>query len=573
MKISVLTICYNAESCIEQTIQSVISQQYDDFEYIVVDGSSNDGTVDIIRKYSAKISRWVSEPDSGIYNAMNKAAGMAGGDYCIFMNAGDMFASPLVLRQVSTFLDYGFNIVTGNELSVKDGKVINYVHPHRELTLQALYEGSVSHQSTFVSRQLLLDNPYDETLKMVSDWKFWLQMLVEKKAKYKSIDVDVCFFGHEGVTFTNRECGREERQRVLRELLTPAQIEECKANVHRKDLQGLLFRTKRYLIRNYYVAKLSKKWQKECVEFRNMAQVIGGGKTFILRIFHYLAKYGKATRTYSLYHKALMKESACPYLHIVLENKNKECFPVTEYSNTIWLCWWQGEKNMPWMVQECVKTIRKHAGDAAVRIVTFDNYRDYVDIPEYITNLVKDKKVSLTHFADILRFTLLATHGGLWMDVSNLVLGDINLSDYLQKDFFTVRQGCADDGRFVSHYQWATYLIGGKQPNRLFVDMRDLLFAYLKDHQYFAEYFLIDYLLRLIVDNDETCAELVRQVPVTNPQNLKLSGILNEPEDEKRIHELLSDTGIFKLIYQRRLITHDDSGKETNLGFILRNYL
>ena len=81
MKISVITISYNAASCIESTINSVIAQKYDDFEYIIVDGVSKDGTLDIIQKYDKSISHWVSEPDSGIYNAMNKAVRMATGEY------------------------------------------------------------------------------------------------------------------------------------------------------------------------------------------------------------------------------------------------------------------------------------------------------------------------------------------------------------------------------------------------------------------------------------------------------------------------------------------------------------
>lgn len=127
MKISVITISYNAASCIESTINSVIAQKYDDFEYIIVDGVSNDGTLDIIQKYDKSISHWISEPDSGIYNAMNKAVRMASGEYCIFMNAGDIFANPLVLKQVSFFLNDNFDYLCGNEISLKDGKVIDYV--------------------------------------------------------------------------------------------------------------------------------------------------------------------------------------------------------------------------------------------------------------------------------------------------------------------------------------------------------------------------------------------------------------------------------------------------------------
>ena len=100
-KVTVVTVCYNAVKEIEKTIQSVIGQTYDNVEYIIVDGGSTDGTLDIIRKYSSRITRWVSEPDKGIFDAMNKSARMATGEYINFMNAGDLF----LMRKCSpTFL-------------------------------------------------------------------------------------------------------------------------------------------------------------------------------------------------------------------------------------------------------------------------------------------------------------------------------------------------------------------------------------------------------------------------------------------------------------------------------------
>lgn len=98
--VTVITVCYNAVSLIEKTICSVLAQQYEHIEYIVVDGGSTDGTIEIIRKYEAHISHWITEQDEGIYDAMNKGVTMATGEWCIFLNAGDTFAADDVLNRV-----------------------------------------------------------------------------------------------------------------------------------------------------------------------------------------------------------------------------------------------------------------------------------------------------------------------------------------------------------------------------------------------------------------------------------------------------------------------------------------
>ena len=102
MKVSIITISYNAEKTLEQTIKSVINQTYKNIEYIIIDGGSTDNTLNIINNNEAKITKWISEPDKGLYDAMNKGAELAQGDYLIFMNAGDTFVDEL--QQVQLFL-------------------------------------------------------------------------------------------------------------------------------------------------------------------------------------------------------------------------------------------------------------------------------------------------------------------------------------------------------------------------------------------------------------------------------------------------------------------------------------
>lgn len=249
MKVSVVTVVYNGVADIENTILSVLQQKYDDYEYIVVDGASTDGTVDIICRYDQHITQWISEPDNGIYNAMNKAVRMAQGEYCIFMNAGDRFATPLALEAASLFFSYGFDVLTGCEICTKHGKVIDYVKPLEQITMNHFYVSSISHQSSFIKRSLLLEYPYDENLQLVSDWKFWIQTLILRDKTYRAINVDISLFNHDGITYLKKEIGIKEREQVFRELIPNLiYIDYVKMNKHnrlRKVCQRVLSKLKR----------------------------------------------------------------------------------------------------------------------------------------------------------------------------------------------------------------------------------------------------------------------------------------------------------------------------------------
>lgn len=116
LKISVVTVCYNAVDTLEETMLSVLNQTYPNVEYIVIDGGSTDGTVDIIKKYADRLAYWVSEPDKGIYDAMNKGIDIATGDYINFMNAGDMFHSPNVIKSIYENEFHNYKVIYGSTL-------------------------------------------------------------------------------------------------------------------------------------------------------------------------------------------------------------------------------------------------------------------------------------------------------------------------------------------------------------------------------------------------------------------------------------------------------------------------
>jgi glycosyltransferase involved in cell wall biosynthesis len=152
MQLSIITINKNNASGLEKTIQSVVSQTFKDFEYIVIDGNSTDESVEIIKKYSSGINYWVSEPDTGIYNAMNKGIRKAKGEYCLFLNSGDWLISPVTLQDV-------FNeIVNMNPADIfysdcvkTDGNITIYPD---NLTINYLSDNALNHQNTLIKHSL-----------------------------------------------------------------------------------------------------------------------------------------------------------------------------------------------------------------------------------------------------------------------------------------------------------------------------------------------------------------------------------------------------------------------------------
>lgn len=219
MRYSVITINYNNCDGLHQTIDSVLGQTYKDFEYIVIDGGSTDGSVNVLKKNAASISYWVSERDNGIYHAMNKGIAQVHGDYCIFMNSGDYFYNNMVLEKVSS-ISSDEDIIVGKVSVSKHGVIISPL-PQGDLTLYHLYSGSIPHQGSFIRTNLLRKYPYDETLKISSDWKFFVQTMILDNCSVRFVDEYIAQYDLNGLSTDNPELMREEKEIVLNDLFPP----------------------------------------------------------------------------------------------------------------------------------------------------------------------------------------------------------------------------------------------------------------------------------------------------------------------------------------------------------------
>ena len=212
MKLSIITVNFNNASGLERTIQSVISQTFKDYEFIIIDGGSTDSSIDIIHKYEQQIDYWVSEHDGGIYQGMNKGLRQAKGDYVNFMNSGDCFYSTNVLERIFS-LDTNADIITGTH--------VGSPHPNigkDGISLYTLCTGAVDHQASFIKRDIALRHPYDEKYRIVSDWKFFIEALVIDNCSFFYTETIVVDVDMTGISNTSPDLNRRERETVLREL-------------------------------------------------------------------------------------------------------------------------------------------------------------------------------------------------------------------------------------------------------------------------------------------------------------------------------------------------------------------
>ncbi len=178
IKISVLTVCLNAAETIENTLKSILSQTYSNIELVVVDGASSDGTVDILKKYANKIACLISEPDTGIYSAMNKAIGKATGDYLIFMNANDSFYNDNVVQIVVDQIEknpkaeFFYGDANYIDINRQSSHIVSYGKYNIKKN-DFFYSNNVNHQVIFYKKNLFVKfGNYDETYKILADWDF-----------------------------------------------------------------------------------------------------------------------------------------------------------------------------------------------------------------------------------------------------------------------------------------------------------------------------------------------------------------------------------------------------------------
>lgn len=212
--ISVVTVCFNAVKDIEKTILSVINQTYENIEYIIIDGGSTDGTVDIIKKYADRITYWISEPDKGIYDAMNKGIKVATGGWINFMNAGDEFAENDVLKNIFDISDYNKYAVVHGDIyqNKRTPECVWKDTPFYEKSLKRYTGMNICHQAMFTKSEWIRRFNFNLKFKLCADYNMMMS-IYKAGGTFHHIDTLVTIYDTYGFSNTNwKQTLREEME-------------------------------------------------------------------------------------------------------------------------------------------------------------------------------------------------------------------------------------------------------------------------------------------------------------------------------------------------------------------------
>lgn len=220
IKLSVITINYNNLLGLQKTMKSVFEQTYENIEYIIIDGDSNDGSAAYIKEHADLLTYWVSEPDNGIYHAMNKGIDMAAGSYLLFLNSGDWLNHENTIKSVIE-KNPTSDVLYGDILSVElDGKINRSCMPEK-LEFSYLFKRPLHHQAIFFANDLFKRyGKYNEQITLASDWEYCFRLFLNTDVSFEKIDIAVSFYDNTGSSKQNRAKYYTQMDEVKNNLLS-----------------------------------------------------------------------------------------------------------------------------------------------------------------------------------------------------------------------------------------------------------------------------------------------------------------------------------------------------------------
>ena len=239
----------------------------------------------------------------------------------------------------------------------------------------------------------------------------------------------------------------------------------------------------------------------------------------------------------------------------------------------IWVCWWTGEDTAPPLVQRCIQSIRLNANGHPVHLITRENYREYLDIPDYILNKVNDGIMCVANFTDYLRFSLLAKYGGLWLDAT------IYCSQKLPEDIFRLPlftcKGRTADADYYSNYRWTSFCFGGYRGNVALRFLQAAFDAYWKQNPVSIDYLLVDYIISLAYRKNPAVHRLMNELPENNLHRDDLQAAMNNARPAREMNHIIRpETVLYKLSWRETYSkVAQDGGSSVFDYFLSENFL
>ena len=269
----------------------------------------------------------------------------------------------------------------------------------------------------------------------------------------------------------------------------------------------------------------------------------------------------KKEKIYKDVHRSTLDYLNAQYGHIISENKNRYVPGVKPKEAVIWVFWWQGEANAPDIIKRCIASIRRNACGMTVYVIDSENYNEFVTVPSHITQKLTSGIISFTHFSDYYRMALLAAHGGMWIDAS-LYVKDKLPPEIHDMPIYSVKNPGADITN-ISNWEWTVGAMAGWKGNTLFCEVEKLLSEYWKTNDRVVDYFLFDYMIRLVVGRCESLQKEMTRIPENNASFMYLQDHLGDPADLYMDKFYEQDTVIYKISWKNVYPQFTTDGKET----------
>lgn len=235
----------------------------------------------------------------------------------------------------------------------------------------------------------------------------------------------------------------------------------------------------------------------------------------------------------------------------------------------IWVCWWSGIDSAPKLVQRCVDSIYRNAGEHPVHLITKDNFIEYLEIPPFILSKLDDHSMCIANFTDYLRFSLLEQYGGLWLDATIFCTSAIP-GDYFAKPLFSCKGG-NDRGIYISRYRWTAFCFGGFKSHPLFKFFRKAFELYWSKNGAAIDYLLVDYIINFGYENNIGIRRDIDSIPQNNLARDDLQAAMNAALPASQFQSVLQkDTVLYKLSWREQYSEVAENGEESIYGRFIR---